>query len=212
MDGIVLRTIDIGEADRLCILFTREAGLLPARAKAVRKTGSRMGGSLLPMRKVQMEIVQTEHSAIITGARNVAGMEKQTPAGGLNAFMRFGQAAELVLTLTEEGEPMPRVFQLLSEFADIADGEGDPLPAFHFRLLFLLGLLPFQSDDRRFANLSESARLCLAACTGNAPLSNLLTLPLNTDELNRFRTLLIQENLQRPLKSGGFSLSADVGR
>jgi len=206
MDGIVLRTIDIGEADRLCILFTKDDGVLPARAKAVRKPGSRMGGSLLPMRKVQLEIVRTDHSAIITGARTTSGMAKHANADGLAAFMRFGQAAEMVLTLTEEGEPMPKVFQLLSEFIDLADGEADPLPVFQFRLLFLLGLLPFQSDDRRFARLSEEARLCLAACTGNAPLSNLMTLPLDTDELNRFRTLLVQENLQRPLKSEGFSL------
>lgn len=207
MDGIVLRTVDIGEADRLCVLFTRESGLLPARAKAVRKPGSRMGGSLLPMSVAQLEIVQTDHSAIITGARLLSSPDERAPAGSLAAFTRFGQAAELTLTLTEDGEPIPRLFELLREFAGVAGGDRDPLPVFQFRLLFLLGLLPFQTDDRRFANLSESARLCIAACTGNAPLPNLLTLPLDTDELNRFRALVIQENLRRPLKSGGFSLA-----
>jgi hypothetical protein len=31
------------------------------------------------------------------------------------------------------------------------------------------------------------------------------------DEIERFRTLLIQDALQRPLKSAGFSLLADIG-
>lgn len=205
MDGVVLRTIDIGEADRLCILFTKETGLIAARAKAVRKPGSRMGGTLLPMRRVQAEMVQTDKNAIITGARLIGEAAKADD--GLFLFLRFGQAAEMVLTLTEEGEPMPKVHDLLCQFLLIAGSEEDPLPAFQLRLLFLLGLLAYQKDDRRFANLSEESQLCVAAFANNAPLAAFMDLPLRTPEIDRFRTLLIQDALQRPLKSAGLHLT-----
>lgn len=201
MDGVVLRTIDIGEADRLCLLFTKEAGLMAASAKSVRKPGSRMGGSLLPMRHVRVELALTDRSAIITGARLVGDASKADSTSSLLSFLRFGQAAEMVLALTEEGEPLPGVHALLCEFLRIAEAEEDPLPAFQFRLLFLLGLLPYQKDDSRFDRLSDEAQLCVAAFSNNAPLAAFLDLPLRTEEIERFRTLLIQDALQRPLKS-----------
>jgi len=209
MDGIVLRTIDIGEADRLCILFTKQAGLMAARAKGVRKPGSRMGGALLPLRAVQVELVQTDKNALVTAAR---GQGDVATGGGnsLTAFLRFGQAAEMVLTLTEEGEPLPKIYELLSQFLSLAADEEDPLPAFQLRLLFLLGLLPYQQDDRRFARLSQEAQLCVAAFANNAPLRAFLDLPLRSDELERFRMLLLQDQLSRPLKSAGIALLADI--
>lgn len=207
MDGVVLRTIDIGEADRLCIVFTRETGLIAARAKAVRKPGSRMGGTLLPMRRVQVELVQTDKNAIITGARLIGEAAKADNAASLLSFMRFGQAAEMVLALTEEGEPMPRIHDLLCQFLHIAGSEDDPLPAFQLRFLFLLGLLPYQTDDRRFDRLSDEARLCVAAFANNAPLAAFMDLPLRMDEIERFRSLLMQDALQRPLKSAGMHLT-----
>ncbi len=207
MDGIVMRTIDIGEADRLCILFTKEAGLIAARAKAVRKPGSRMGGTLLPMRRVQAEMVQTDKNAIITGARAIGEMPKDAKDASLFLFLRFGQAAEMVLALTEEGEPMPRIYDLLCQFLQIAGTEEDPLPAFQLRLLFLLGLLPYQQDDRRYAKLSREAQMCVAAFANNAPLPAFMDLPLRMEEIDRFRTLLIQDSLSRPLRSAGLHMT-----
>lgn len=207
MDGIVMRTIDIGEADRLCILFTKEAGLIAARAKAVRKPGSRMGGTLLPMRRVQVEMVQTDSNAIITGARTIGEMPNDANDSSLFLFLRFGQAAEMVLMLMEEGEPMPKIHDLLCQFLQIAGTEEDPLPAFQLRLLFLLGLLPYQQDDRRYAKLSREGQLCVAAFANNAPLRAFMDLPLRTEEIDRFRTLLIQDSLNRPMKSAGLHMT-----
>lgn len=207
MDGIVLRTIDIGEADRLCILFTKQAGLMAARAKGVRKPGSRMGGALLPMRAVQAELVQTDKNALITGARSAGEAAAVQDSSSLTAFLRFGQAAEMMLALMEEGEPMPKIYDLLVQFLVLARTEEDPLPAFQLRLLFLLGLLPYQQDDRRFARLTHEGQLCVAAFANNAPLQAFLDLPLRDDEIERFRTLLLQDALQRPLRSASMHLT-----
>ena len=58
VEAIILRTIDIGDADRFCILFTKEAGRKGARARGVRKTMSRLGGLLLPFRHLRIDLAE----------------------------------------------------------------------------------------------------------------------------------------------------------
>ncbi|MFN3286338.1 MAG: DNA repair protein RecO, partial [bacterium] len=47
-EGVVLGRHGLGEADRVLDLFTREFGRLRAKAKAVRRTTSRLAGRLEP--------------------------------------------------------------------------------------------------------------------------------------------------------------------
>ena len=47
--GIVLRSIRYGEADRILDLYTRDAGLVSAIAKGIRRTRSRFGARLEPL-------------------------------------------------------------------------------------------------------------------------------------------------------------------
>ncbi|HEX2057806.1 MAG TPA: DNA repair protein RecO, partial [Actinomycetota bacterium] len=42
-EGVVLKTIKLGEADRIVTLFTRDHGKVRAVAKGIRKTKSRFG-------------------------------------------------------------------------------------------------------------------------------------------------------------------------
>src|SRR5512135_1660797 len=97
-EAIVLRTMDIGEADRFCILFTRERGRLAARARGVRKLGSRIGGTLLPFSHVRMEVTQTDHSSLITSASCLHVHEAEY--GNFHAFAKIEQGIELVLRFT----------------------------------------------------------------------------------------------------------------
>lgn len=43
-EGVVLRTVKLGEADRIVTLLTRDHGKIRAVAKGVRRTKSRFGG------------------------------------------------------------------------------------------------------------------------------------------------------------------------
>ena len=47
-EGVVLRTVKLGEADRIVTLLTRDHGKIRAVAKGVRRTKSRFGGRLEP--------------------------------------------------------------------------------------------------------------------------------------------------------------------
>jgi len=53
--GVVLRTIKLGEADRIVTIFTQGHGKVRAVAKGIRKTGSRFGARLEPTMHVALQ-------------------------------------------------------------------------------------------------------------------------------------------------------------
>lgn len=204
VDSIVLRAIDISEADRFCILFTREKGRLAARAKGVRKTSSRLGSLLLPFRHLSIEIAESDHSAVITSASDSNGvLTEHLP---LIAFLRLEQGIELLLSLTEENEPINGVFDLLLQFITLAPSEIDPLPAFQLRLLHLLGFLPTVSDDARFRALPPNVRPFISAIAQTSSLHELSTTEYPVSTIERFIATLLIDHMDRPLKSSGMSL------
>lgn len=200
-DALVLLTRDIGEADRFCILFTREAGRRAARARGVRKTGSRLGGLLLPLRHVSLELEERGQHATIVSARD-SDVSVRSYAD-VAAFSVLMQGVELLLRFTEDDEPLPRIFDLLLAFRDAAaDGLPDPFLPFRFSFLHLLGYLPVTVDDARFKKLSDIARSFVRCCAGNHPFPALCAMPGDRAELRRFLDDVFSEHLTRPLSAG----------
>ena len=199
VDAIILRTIDIGEADRFCILFTRQLGRRAARAKAVRKTGSRLGGIILPLRRVELELVETDHSCIITGAVPVGEVHSHPE---FSQVLQLQQGIEMLLALTQDDEPLPAVFDLLVQFIDVTRTEHvTALCPFQLRLLHLLGILPAVMDDPRFLRLPESGKLFIESCTQLNNLASLASLP-QPSTIQNFLLNVLSEELAGPLKSG----------
>lgn len=201
-EALVLRAMNVGEADRLCILFTREGGRKAARARGVRKPNSRLGGTLLPFRHVTVELSESENHSSITGA--VDRGDVPDSAGSFDTFVRLQQGVEFLLALTEDDEPLPRVFDLLLQFIRLnGDGPQALLP-FHLRLLHLLGHMPESEEDLRYALLSdEESRAYIQACARIEDLTMLIDLCPNNTELPRFFRMLSSDQLVRPLKSMG---------
>lgn len=114
--GIVLRRMNLGEADRILTVFTRKFGKLKAVAKGSRKTQSRLAGSLEPLQLVDFMFWRREGQelALVRGADLV----EYNPAPGrdLAAFAAGSFAAELVDRSLAEDEPQPRLFALLMAF------------------------------------------------------------------------------------------------
>jgi DNA repair protein RecO (recombination protein O) len=71
VEGIVLRHLDWGEADRLIWLFTEEMGKLRAVGKGVRKPRSRKAGHLEPFTRVTLLLARGRDLPMITQAETV---------------------------------------------------------------------------------------------------------------------------------------------
>jgi len=69
LTGIIVHRINVGEADRLIIFFSRERGLVTVRAKGVRKIKGKLKGALELFRYSTIELARGRSIDVITGAQ-----------------------------------------------------------------------------------------------------------------------------------------------
>lgn len=159
-DTLILRTIDIGEADRFCILFTRERGRLAVRARGVRRLCSRMGAALLPLCRALVSVKELSGSGLVTAAVPVVG---GIPLGDAAAFFRAECGIGILLALLHDEQPLPDLFDATAAFLT-RSSEGDHIVlAFVLRTLHILGFLPdvhahsppFSVEERAFIDASR---------------------------------------------------------
>ncbi|MEO8323435.1 MAG: DNA repair protein RecO, partial [Actinomycetota bacterium] len=141
-EGIVLKTIKLGEADRIVTLFTRENGKVRAVAKGIRKTKSRFGGRLEPFTRVDLMIYKGKGALdTITAADIVTSFDSVR-----NDYLRLTSGAavvELVEKISEERErSFPTYSLLLGALEALAAGGANVVPAFLVKLLSISGYHP----------------------------------------------------------------------
>lgn len=146
-EGIVLRSLRYGEADRILHLYTPMRGKLGAIAKGVRRTKSRFGGRLEPFFHLKL-ILHEGRSDLLT----VTSVETVAPHARLRedgpALQAGARACDAVGRLFDTPEPNPAVFGLLA--TELALLDGDPALhathanqlAFRLKLLLAAGLAP----------------------------------------------------------------------
>jgi DNA repair protein RecO (recombination protein O) len=142
-EGIVLRTIKLGEADRIVTLYTRENGKVRAVAKGIRKTKSRFGGRLEPFSRVDLLVYRGRGSLdTITQAHT---MRPFGDVRGVYSLLTSGAAlVEIVEKMTEERErSFPTYALLVAGLEALASGRtGNVVPAFLVKLLSISGYHP----------------------------------------------------------------------
>ena len=111
-EAVVLRTYKSGESDRVVVLWTRHHGKVRALAKGVRKTSSRMGGSLEPMGHVKVELVKGRGDLYIT--KNVAHLERMVNLRSDYARIAAGLAVvEVVDAIPTDEAADEGIFEIL---------------------------------------------------------------------------------------------------
>lgn len=141
-EAIVLRTYNVGETDRFCVLFAERAGRIAARANGVRRLMSRRGSGLLPLHRIHFtyELRSAGYSITVAACLDAHASAWRDP----HVFSCAHQGIELLLKLTEEGEPLPEIYALTCAFlrACRAPHPKHLVPIFTLKLLHLLGSLP----------------------------------------------------------------------
>jgi DNA repair protein RecO (recombination protein O) len=146
-EGIVLRTLRFGEADRILHLYTPHRGRLSAIAKGVRRARSRFGGRLEPFFRLNLVLYEGRSDLLtVTSAETVEG--HAVLRGDAAALDGASRAADAVGRLFESGDPNPAVFHLFANELKLLDS--DPRRhatkanqlAFRLKLLLAAGLAP----------------------------------------------------------------------
>src|SRR3989344_1663096 len=109
-EALILRSRDSGEADRIYTLYTKDFGLVVARASAVRSEHSRMRYALQSYSRAAVALVRGKRGWRLAGAS--ALLQTQKVPQGLPTFVRI---AELLLRLVTEQERNEYLFAVLAE-------------------------------------------------------------------------------------------------
>jgi DNA repair protein RecO (recombination protein O) len=144
VSAVVLRHSELGEADRLLTLYTREHGKMRVVAKGARKVTSRKAGHLEPFTHVTLQLAKGRDLMIVTQAETV------------NAFLGIGENltkmgyASYVIELLdrlvyEDDGGNPGVFKMFLETLERIEKESDAWTAvryYEMRLLDHAGFRP----------------------------------------------------------------------
>jgi DNA repair protein RecO (recombination protein O) len=169
-DGVVLRTQNLGEADRIITLLCRQNGRVRAVAKGVRRTKSRFGARLEPFTHVDVLIHSGRSLDIITQAEVIR------PYGAPLAgdYPRYTAGTAMLETAERftpmESEPAIRQFLLLiGGLRALGEDEREPrlvLDAYLLRSLAVAGYAPALEECARCGAANGTRLSAFAVAVG----------------------------------------------
>ncbi|MDR7486530.1 MAG: DNA repair protein RecO [Armatimonadota bacterium] len=124
IEGIVLRRRNLGEADRLVVVLTRDRGKLAVAARGARRPRSRLAGRLEPATRFRALVAEGRTLDVISQVEVL-----DAHAALRSDLERMGTAAvilELADRALAERHPHPDVYRLLRRALDLVDaGAGE---------------------------------------------------------------------------------------
>jgi DNA repair protein RecO (recombination protein O) len=191
-EGIVLRTIKLGEADRIVTIFTQGHGKVRAVAKGIRKTMSKFGARLEPTTRVALQCYKGRELDVVT---QVETLESNRMLREDYALLTHAVAMlEAVDQVAQDHEANPALYRMLSgALRTLAEGR-NPLvtPAFFWKLLSLEGFHPVVDGCARCVepdvelvsfDLEEGGMICRACARGGGR-------PVSPEALELMRAIL----------------------
>jgi DNA repair protein RecO (recombination protein O) len=141
-EGVVLRAIKLGEADRIVTIFTQGHGKIRAVAKGIRKTTSKFGARLEPMSRVALQCYKGRELDIVTQAESLDSNRALREEYAL--LTRSVPMLEAVDQVAQDREPNPPMYRMLTGALHTLATTRNPLvtPAFFWKLLSLEGFHP----------------------------------------------------------------------
>lgn len=142
--GFVLHHHNLGEADRILTILTREKGLIRVVAKGVRRSKSKLAGHLEPFIRIQLGCAEGRNLDIITSAQASEFVLPET------VDLRTREAAyaisELFMRLLDEGPSDKSPFDLYEASLRGLAMQIDPLLVYNYAGIQLLNLLGHSPD------------------------------------------------------------------
>ncbi len=182
-EGVVLRTIKLGEADRIVTIFTQGHGKIRAVAKGIRKTTSKFGARLEPTSRTALQCYRGRDLDVVTQAESLE--PHRVLREDYNLLTHAIAMLEAVDQVTQEREPNPALYRMLTgALRTLAQRRSEIVsPAFFWKLLSLEGFHPMLDACARCGedgpelelvafDLDEGGTLCRACARGGGrPLS-----------------------------------------
>jgi DNA repair protein RecO (recombination protein O) len=140
--GVVLRTIRLGEADRIVSLLTKGHGKVRAVAKGVRRTSSKFGGRLEPLSCVSLLCWKGRELDIVNQAEVLESFRPVRE--DLSLLSKAFTVLEVADQLAQEHHPAPRLHDMVVGALRALQRADSPMlvPGFLLKALALEGSAP----------------------------------------------------------------------
>jgi len=164
-EGVILKRLNYGEADRILTIYTKYRGKIRAIAKGVRKITSRKGGNLELFNHCVLFLAEGRNLDIVTEAQVVHSFSRVSD--DLEKTATAFYLVELIDQLTPDGQVNRQVFDLLVEnLGELksrrpacrqgrAEELGAVIRSFEINLLKLLGFWSDAVDIRNVKSYIE---------------------------------------------------------
>jgi len=203
-EALVLRRIDYSETSLVLTLFTREVGLLRGIAKGAKRSKSLFDAGLEPFVRCVVVYLERESRklSILTEAAIV-----ETFPGVRESLARMNaawMAVELVAAVSEEGDPQPRLYQLLVSALRILSETDAVQPlvlAFILQVLALAGFAPELACCANCGQALGAGRLKLSASRGGFVCGDCESAGGRLVVLSRGSAAALRNFLANPLKA-----------
>jgi DNA repair protein RecO (recombination protein O) len=146
-EAVVLRTHQLGEADRIVTLLGKRRGKIRAVAKGVRRTSSRFGSRLEPCMVVDLQCYEGRSLDVIQQAESI-GSYGSPIAADYTAFTAANVILETADRLTDEPS-LQQYLLLVGALRSLSRGDHEPsliLDSYLLRALSIAGWAPTFGD------------------------------------------------------------------
>ncbi|HZG72306.1 MAG TPA: DNA repair protein RecO [Chondromyces sp.] len=168
-EGIVIRTTNYGENNKIVTVYTRESGKIGLMARGAKKPNSRLSSITQPFTYGYFLFQKSRGLGTLQQGEMISSMRHIREDLFLTAYAAY--MAELLDKSTEEKQPNPYLFELLYQVFNLMNEGQDAeilTNIFEMKMLQLLGLRPelsacvnCGSQEGRFAfSIRENGLLC----------------------------------------------------
>jgi len=143
VEGIIIRSMDYGEGNKICSLYTREAGKMSVMAKGAKKLNSRHGAITQLFTYGQYVVYKGSRMGTLNGGEILSSHQKLREDLMKAAYASY--LAELLEKLTGENEPNGMMFEQLLAALKAIEEDKEPSTVLHImemKMLALAGYLP----------------------------------------------------------------------
>lgn len=140
--GIVIKRMNYGEADRILTILTERFGKVKAIAKGVRKTKSRLAGSLEPFMLLDLQLYEGKTFYIVTGS--IIEKEFVEIHNNLQKTSQAFYVGEIIDKIILEGQKVNMTFEIFTEALEEIEQSGNEflLRIFELKIIEASGFKP----------------------------------------------------------------------
>ncbi len=145
-EGLVLRSYNLSDADKIVVFITEEQGLIKGVAKGAKRLKSKFGSTLEPFSIVNLTYFQKEERELVNIRQIDLIRSHFKNTSEINFLNRFGYIAELLIEFVQLNDPNKRLYNMTKVCLETATDNTTSLEYitlyFEIWILSLCGFLP----------------------------------------------------------------------